>query len=95
MLLGSYCAVDLSESGLAVLSVGGTHDGLTTPAKIAAARHLLPADARLMEIPGAVHGQFGDYGVQPCDGTPTTTDAAVRSAITADMVAFLTDPATD
>ena len=95
VLLGSYCAADLSKSGLPVLSIGGTRDGLSTPSKIAAARHLLPSDARMVEIPGAVHGQFGDYGTQPGDGTPTTTDAAVRTAITADVLAFLTDPATD
>lgn len=95
VLLGSYCAADLSKQDLPVLSIGGTRDGLSTPAKIAAARHLLPADAELVEIPGAVHAQFGDYGTQPGDGTPTTTDAAVRSAITADIMRFLTDPGTD
>lgn len=95
VLLGSYCAADLSKQDLPVLSVGGTHDGLSTPAKIAAARHLLPADAELLEIAGAVHGQFGDYGVQPGDGTPTTTDAAVRKGVTDDVLAFLIDPATD
>jgi pimeloyl-ACP methyl ester carboxylesterase len=96
LLLGSYCAADLSkQQDLPVLSIAGTHDGLSTPAKIAAARHLLPARAELVEIPGAVHAQFGDYGKQPGDGVPTTTDAAVRAAITADVLDFLTDPQTD
>jgi pimeloyl-ACP methyl ester carboxylesterase len=95
VLLGSSCADDLSRRALPVLSIGGARDGLSTPAKIAAARHLLPADAELVEIPGSVHAQFGDYGVQPGDGIPTTSDAAVRTAITADVLAFLTDPATD
>ena len=96
LLLGSYCAADLSTQGtLPVLSIGGTHDGLSTPATIAAARHLLPASAHLIEIPGAVHAQFGDYGVQPGDGTPSISDAAVRTAITSDVLDFLKDPATD
>lgn len=95
VLLGSYCANDLSGTDLPVLSIGGANDGLSTPAKIRAARHLLPASAELVEIPGSVHAQFGDYGVQPGDGTPTTTDGAVRTAITEDVLAFLTDPATD
>ncbi|WP_375390241.1 alpha/beta hydrolase [uncultured Amnibacterium sp.] len=95
VLLGSYCANDLSRTDLPVLSIGGERDGLSTPAKIRAARHLLPASAELVEIPGSVHAQFGDYGTQPGDGVPTATDAAVRKAITADVLAFLTDPATD
>ena len=95
ILFGSYCAADLSHSTIPVLSVGGTRDGLSTPAKILAARHLLPADARLDEITGAVHGQFGDYGKQPGDGTPTITDAAARTAITTDVLDFLTNPETE
>ncbi len=96
LLLGSYCAADLStQQDLPVLSIGGTHDGLSTPAKIAAARHLLPASADLVEIPGAVHAQFGNYGKQPGDGVPSIADSAVRTAITKDVLAFLADPATD
>ncbi|GAA2753480.1 alpha/beta hydrolase [Amnibacterium kyonggiense] len=95
VLLGSYCAADLSQRRIPVLSIAGSRDGLSTPTKIAAARHLLPADARLDTIDGAVHAQFGDYGKQPGDGTPTIGDAAVRTAITEDLAAFLTDPATD
>lgn len=34
------------------------------------------------EIPGASHSSFGDYGLQPGDGTPTIDDAAMREAIT-------------
>ena len=89
LLLGSYCAADLARTDVPVLSIGGANDGLSTPGKITDARHLLPPDARLVEIPGAVHAQFGDYGAQPGDGDPTTTDAAVRSAITADALPFL------
>jgi pimeloyl-ACP methyl ester carboxylesterase len=95
VLLGSYCAEDLGKEDLPVLSLGGARDGLSTPAKIAAARHLLPADAELVEIPGAVHAQFGDYGAQPGDGTPTATDAAVRAAITRDVLAFLRERGLD
>jgi pimeloyl-ACP methyl ester carboxylesterase len=89
VLLGSYCATDLSSTDLPVLSLGGERDGLSTPAKIADARHLLPADAQLVEIPGAVHAQFGDYGEQPGDGTPTASDSAVRAAVTDALVPFV------
>lgn len=65
-----------------MLSLAGAEDGLSTPQKIADARHLLPADATMVEIPGASHASFGDYGPQAGDGTPTATDAEVRSVVT-------------
>ncbi|WP_127794375.1 alpha/beta hydrolase [Agromyces sp. LHK192] len=88
ILFGSYCANDLSQSGLDVLSIGGTNDRLSTPEKIAAARHLLPADAELVELDGVNHADFGDYGVQPGDGESTRDDADVRGEIAATIAAF-------
>lgn len=81
VLFGSYCATDLSDSGLPVLSLSGSEDGLSTPEKIADARDELPADAEMVEIPGASHASFGDYGVQAGDGTPTASDAGVEAVI--------------
>ncbi|MDR6971766.1 alpha/beta hydrolase [Leifsonia shinshuensis] len=89
ILFGSYCANDLSNSDLRVLSIGGGRDGLSTPAKIAAARHLLPADAELVEIAGMNHAQFGDYGHQPGDDEATISDADARAALTAALARFL------
>ncbi|WP_043710430.1 alpha/beta hydrolase [Leifsonia aquatica] len=89
ILFGSYCANDLSQSGLAVLSIGGEHDGLSTPAKIEGAAHLLPSDATFVEVPGMTHAQFGDYGLQPGDGTATISDDQARDAITAALVSVL------
>lgn len=81
-LFASYCANDLSGTDLPVLSLSGSEDGLSTAQKIADAAHLLPSDAVFIEIPGASHSSFGDYGLQPGDGTPTIDDAAMREAIT-------------
>ena len=84
VLFASYCANDLSGSALPVLSLAGSEDGLSTPQMIADARHLLPADATMIEIPGASHAShasFGDYGAQPGDGTPTATDAEVEAVV--------------
>jgi len=82
VLFGSYCATDLSASGLPVLSIGGSEDGLSTPEKIADASHLLPADAELDQIEGASHASFGDYGPQAGDGTPTISDADMTAQLT-------------
>jgi hypothetical protein len=82
VLFASYCANDLSGSDLPVLSIGGSDDGLSTPQKIADARHLLPAGAQLVQLQGASHSSFGDYGPQPGDGTPTISDAAMTADLT-------------
>lgn len=80
-LFASYCANDLADSGLAVLSVGGSEDLLTTPDDIAAARALLPTDAEVVEIAGASHSSFGDYGIQPGDGRPSISDPAMTERL--------------
>lgn len=88
VLFGSYCATDLSESDLPVLSIAGSEDGLSTPEKIADARSLLPADAQMEVIEGASHASFGDYGPQAGDGTPTISDAEMDEELTALLLAF-------
>jgi hypothetical protein len=46
---------------------------------------LLPADTRWVEIEGGNHSQFGHYGHQLFDGSPTTTreeqQAVTRAAL--------------
>ncbi|MFZ7086950.1 alpha/beta hydrolase [Curtobacterium sp. RRHDQ10] len=89
LLLGSYCANDLSHTRLDVLSLAGSRDGLSTPAKVAAARNRLPASADMVEIPGANHARFGAYGVQPGDGTATASRASVDRTITRQVDAWV------
>ena len=64
---------DLSASGLQVVSISGTRDGLSTPAKIEASRALLPATTRWVAIAGGNHAQFGWYGPQPGDNEATVS----------------------
>lgn len=85
VLFASYCPNDLSGIDLPVMSLAGSEDGLSTPEKIADARDLLPADAELVEIPGASHASFGAYGLQAGDGTPTASAAEVHAVITAQV----------
>ena len=82
VLFASYCANDLSDSRLPVLSLAGSEDGLSTPEKIADARDLLPSDAELVEIAGASHASFGDYGPQSGDGTPTISTTEMHAEVT-------------
>lgn len=91
VLFASYCANDLSDTDLTVLSIAGSEDGLSTPEKIADARAMLPADAQMEVIEGASHASFGDYGPQAGDGTPTITDAEMDAELTALLLAFAGD----
>lgn len=93
VLFGSYCANDLSGTDLAVLSLAGSEDGLSTPAKISDARGNLPADADLVEIDGASHASFGDYGPQAGDGTPSISDDEMHATVTELLGAFLSEDA--
>lgn len=81
VLFGSFCANDLSGSDLAVLSLEGSNDELTTQQQIEDARALLPEDAVRVLIAGANHASFGDYGPQPGDGPLETDRETVRGTI--------------
>lgn len=82
VLFGSYCANDLSDSDLAVASLSGSNDGLSTPDKIDSNAKSLPADTVFVEIEGANHAAFGDYGLQAGDGDSTIDDSDMRDIIT-------------
>ncbi|MGV8970115.1 MAG: alpha/beta hydrolase [Microbacteriaceae bacterium] len=89
ILFASYCANDLSESSLPVLSLSGSNDLLSTPEKIRDASALLPDTATFVEIEGGNHAQFGSYGMQPGDGEATISGLEQRAAITRALESFL------
>jgi hypothetical protein len=90
LLYASYPANDISTSlTTAALSLSGSRDGLATPDKITASRADLPADAEFVQIEGASHAQFGSYGPQAGDGTPTISDADARTPISDASVRFV------
>ena len=77
----SYPATSLRDIGLPVLSISGEKDGLSTPQAIADSVANLPADATFVEVPGATHAYFGDYGLQAGDGTATVDKKTATQAI--------------
>lgn len=94
LLFASYPAGDMSDlTDLAVASLSGTEDGLATPAKIDASRTNLPDSSAFIVIEGASHAQFGDYGAQPGDGTPTLSNDDARRQISDAALAFIDDTA--
>ena len=68
-------------TGLEVLSISASNDGLTTRADIADSVDDLPPTTRFIEVDGAVHTFFGDYGDQPGDGLPSIDRADAQSQI--------------
>lgn len=86
ILLASYSTADLSESGLAVMSIHGSQDGVLNMEKLAENQPMLPADFKEVIIDGGNHGQFGDYGHQEGDGQASLSakdqQAMTISAIT-------------
>ena len=90
VLYASYPVESLrGRTGLAVLSLSGTKDGLSTPEKIQASRELLPVDTEFIAVQGGVHAFFADYGAQPGDGEPGISRGAAQQQIGAATVSFL------
>lgn len=86
----SYPADSIRETfDGAVASISGSRDGLATPAKIEESKADLPDDTVYTVVDGASHAQFGDYGVQPGDNTPTISAAEARDAIAEATVGFV------
>ena len=86
---------DLSGRTLAVTSIYGTQDGLATGGKIAASRPLLPGNTHWVAIEGGNHAQFGWYGPQSGDGTPTISRQEQQRQIvgaTLELLSGLADP---
>lgn len=88
VLFGSYCANDLSQTSLRVLSIAGSEDGLSTADKIDAAAPLLPSDTDFVVIKGLNHAGFGNYGVQSGDGVATISSDEARASITEALTGF-------
>jgi len=91
VLWASYPDDDLSaRTGLAVTSVSGTADGLTTPQDVADSRAKLPPSSRFVTVAGALHADFGDYGPQSGDGVAGVDHATAQQQIRAATLAAVT-----
>lgn len=73
ILLASYSTSDLRTSGLRVLSILASEDGVLDAEAYESNRANLPASAEEVTLQGACHAQFGSYGAQAADGQPTIT----------------------
>ena len=68
VLLASYPSNDdLKQLGKDVVSIWGSKDGVVNFANLIESKNKLPEDTTYVEIEGANHSQFGDYGKQKGD----------------------------
>ena len=68
ILLAAYSTADLTDSGLDVLSIYGSEDGVLNMEKYESNRGNLPEATVEIVIPGGNHARFGGYGPQDGDG---------------------------
>ena len=68
ILLASYSTVDLSNSGLKVMSIYGSEDGVMNRKKYEKCKKNLPENFKQYIINGGNHAFFGMYGTQKGDG---------------------------
>ncbi len=73
ILLASYSTADLSDSGLDVLSIYGSNDGVLNMEKYEEYKPNLPSDFEEFIIDGGCHAYFGTYGEQEGDKKATIT----------------------
>lgn len=70
ILLAAYSTRDLSSSGLKVLSIYGSNDGVLNMGRYKKYSSKLPSDTSFCVIEGGCHAYFGSYGAQRGDGEP-------------------------
>jgi hypothetical protein len=81
-LFASYPASRMERTDLKVVSVFGSEDGLVSPTEIETSKANLPPAAAYVEVPGAAHSWFGDYGVQPGDNPGSGDRVAAQAQMT-------------
>lgn len=84
-LLAAYSAADLTQTGLEVLSLYGSEDGVLNREKYESCRENLPADAAETVIEGGNHAGFGSYGAQSGDGEARIS-AQEQTRVTAQLL---------
>lgn len=89
ILLAAYSTKDLTQTPLRVLSVYGSEDGVMNRDSYEKDRANLPDDTTEIVIDGGCHAQFGCYGAQDGDGTPTISATEQISQTTSAIAAFV------
>lgn len=95
ILLASYSTADLSHTDADILSIYGSEDGVLNLEKYAQNRENLPADTHEILLEGGNHAQFGSYGRQDGDGTPSLSPEEQLQLTANEILTFLNGANTD
>lgn len=91
ILLASFSTADLTESGLSVMILNASDDGILDHGKYEKNKTNLPAGYTEIMIDGGCHAYFGDYGEQRGDGKPSITNEIQQENAVSDIKAFITE----
>ncbi len=84
VLLAAYSTADLTDSGLKVLTLTGSEDGVINREKAEKYAPNLPAGTQNIVMEGGCHAFFGAYGSQKGDGVPSITrEEQIRQTVQA------------
>lgn len=82
-------SANLSDNAIHVISIYGTTEGVPNTDNFENKKYLLPEHAIFSSIEGASHAQFGDYGPQKGDVTPTISADEQHELVTELMMEFI------
>ena len=82
-------SASLADDALPVLSIFGTTNGIPNTDSFEDKQNLLPDDTSYIPIEGASHAQFGDYGPQKGDVSPSISLSAQHDQIFEIMLDFI------
>lgn len=92
VLLSSYPIGDeLKNMGKEVLSIWGSKDGIVNFEKLIKSKEKLPENTTYVEIEGANHSQFGDYGDQKGDDVPIINREKQIDIASKDIIKFISE----
>lgn len=84
-LLAAYSTADLTQTGLKVISLFGSEDGVLNREKYESYRVNLPENTAETVIEGGNHAGFGSYGAQDGDGNAQIS-AQEQTRVTAELL---------
>ncbi len=84
-LLAAYSTADLTQTGLKVISLYGSEDGVLNREKYESYRVNLPENTAETVIEGGNHAGFGSYGAQDGDGNGQIS-AQEQTRVTAELL---------
>lgn len=90
VLLSSYPMNDnLKQIDVDVLSIWGSKDGVVNFRKLVESKNDLPKDTTYVEIEGANHSQFGDYGLQNGDNEALMSSEEQMKITSDNIITFM------